>query len=190
MTIHENTLTTIYEKPHSLWITVQRIVAFLFAVGITIAIISARETISDYAIYGYPGVFIISVIGNATLIFPAPSFTIVYATGAILNPYLVGIFAGCGAALGEMTGYLAGFSGHGIVENKDTYHKIEILMRKWGLVIIFLLALIPNPFFDFGGIMAGTLRIRWWKFLLVAACGKSIRFIILALIGEFSLGEW
>ena len=36
--------------------------------------------------------------------------------GAIFNPIGVAVAAGLGAAIGELSGYLAGFSGQGVVE--------------------------------------------------------------------------
>lgn len=166
---------------------IQRGFAIGLAIGLTVAIFAARDTIEGYAQYGYWGVFIISILGNATLILPAPSFAIIFAMGSILNPFWVGIVGGCGAALGEMTGYLAGFGGRGLIENQTYYQKLNTLMSKWGAWLIFALALIPNPIFDMGGIVAGALRIPWWKFLIAAAFGKSIRFIILAYLGSWSL---
>jgi membrane protein YqaA with SNARE-associated domain len=179
-----NMLSSAVEKRRDWKLIVQRVVALVFAITITVVLYLLRDTIKSYAIYGYPGVFVISALGNATLILPAPSFAIVLVLAGTLNPFWMGIAAGCGAALGEMTGYLAGFGGRGVVEEKPIYKRLAVLMRKRGAWIIFLLALIPNPFFDVGGIMAGMLKMPWWKFFAAAAAGKSIRFIILALLGE------
>lgn len=165
-----------------------RVLAVLFSVGITVAIIAARDSIGKYAIYGYPGVFIISALGNATLILPAPSWAIVFAVGSALNPYWVGIFAGIGAAIGELTGYIAGFGGRTVIENKQYYARLETLMGKYGAWLIFALGAIPNPFFDVGGILAGSLKMPWWKFLGAAAAGKALRFVLLALFGASLFG--
>jgi len=161
----------------------------LFAIAITLFIIGLRDTIREYATYGYPGIFIISTLGNATLIFPAPSFTIVFAVGGALNPYLVGLVAGCGAAVGEMTGYLAGYGGQGTIEQRVIYQRLKHHLEKWNVWLIFLLALIPNPFFDIGGILAGVLKMPWWQFWLATAAGKSLRFVGLALLGAFVFGS-
>lgn len=168
----------------------QRIFAVVFAVAVSVAIFAARNTIEQYAVYGYPGVFLISMLGNATLLLPAPSFAIVFAVGGILNPYWVGLAAGCGGALGEMTGYLAGFGGSAVVEKRPIYQRMAALMSRWGAWIIFLLAVTPNFLFDVGGLMAGSLKMPWWKFLLAAALGKSIRFAVIALFGQNLLALW
>ena len=165
------------------------IVALLAAVGITVGIILLREQIREFAIYGYPGIFLISLVGNATLILPAPSFAAVFAVGGALNPIAVGIVAGLGASLGELTGFLAGVGGRAVVENQTLYHRLENWMRKGGMLVIFVLAFIPNPAFDVGGIVAGTLRMPVWQFLVAAWAGKGIRFFLLALSGKLLLGS-
>lgn len=163
-----------------------------FSIGIAIVIYATRDMVQKYAEYGYLGVLIISVLGNATLIFPAPSFTVV-AFGAVLNPYLVGILAGCGAAVGEMTGYTLG---RGMSPNLDEGTTVAGLgekqmqwlrwlrpkFQRWGAIVIFVLAAIPNPIFDMGGILAGIARMPWWKFLLAAALGKTVRFTLLSMV--------
>ena len=165
----------------------KRGLALSAALGITVVIYLYRDAIGDFGVYGYPGVFGLSVLGNATLVFPAPSFVVVFALSGVLNPFGLGLAAGCGAAIGEMTGYLAGVGGRGVVENKQLYQRLMPPMQRWGAWLIFLMALVPNPAFDVGGILSGALKISWWKFLGAAAAGKSLRFILLALSGEYLL---
>jgi membrane protein YqaA with SNARE-associated domain len=166
-----------------------RVAAVLVAIGITLAIILLRDYIKQFAVYGYPGIFLISLVGNATIILPAPSFAIVFAVGGALNPVGVGIVAGLGASLGEMTGYLAGIAGRSVVENRARYGRLEAWMRKGGVLVVFMLAVITHPVFDVGGMVAGTLKMPVWQFLLAAWTGKSIRFALLALSGQFLLGS-
>ncbi len=163
-----------------------------FSIGIAFVIYATRDMVQKYAEYGYLGVLIISILGNATLIFPAPSFTVV-AFGAVLNPYLVGVLAGCGAAVGEMTGYTLGL---GMSPNLDEgttlagfgekemqwLRWLRPKFQRWGAIVIFILAAIPNPIFDMGGILAGIARMRWWKFLTAAALGKTVRFTVLSMV--------
>jgi len=168
--------------------TLGRIAAVLVAIAITVGIVLVRDQIRQFAAYGYPGVFVVSLIGNATLFLPAPSFAIVFAVGGALNPIAVGIVAGLGATIGEMTGYLVGIGGRSVVENRAHYHLLEGWMRKAGIPVVFGLGLVPNLFFDVGAMMAGALRMPAWQFMLAAWAGKSIRFIILAYSGHFLFG--
>ena len=166
------------------------VAAVLAAIGISVGIVLLRDHIRDLGFYGYPGVFLISLIGNATLLLPAPSYAVVFAVGGALNPVAVGIIAGLGAALGELTGYLAGVGGRVVVEERALYHRLEKRMHsRGGVLVIFLLALVPNPAFDIGGIVAGTLRMPVWQFVLAAWAGKSIRFILVAFSGQYLLGS-
>jgi membrane protein YqaA with SNARE-associated domain len=171
------------------WQLIRRVAATLIAIGITVGIILARDYIRQFAVYGYPGVFLISLLGNATIILPAPVDGIVFAVGGALNPLAVGIVAGLGAALGEMTGYLAGIGGRAVIEDRAIYRRFESWIRKGGILVIFLLAVIPNPVFDVAGMVAGALKMRVWHFLVAAWAGKSVRFALLALSGQFLLGS-
>jgi membrane protein YqaA with SNARE-associated domain len=168
---------------------IKSIAAVLASVGITLGIILLRGHIKEFAVYGYPGIFVISFIGNATLILPAPSFAVVFAVGGALNPLLVGVVAGLGATLGELTGYLAGVGGRYAIENRALFNRVERWMRKGGPLVIFILAVIPNPAFDVGGIVAGALKMPVWQFILAAWAGKTIRFTLLALSGQFLFGS-
>jgi membrane protein YqaA with SNARE-associated domain len=172
--------------------TVLRWVMIAFSIGIAIVIYATRDVVQKYSEYGYLGVFIISVLGNATLIFPAPSFTVV-AFGAVLNPYLVGVLAGCGAAVGEMTGYTLGLGmspdlGEGATvaglgeKQMQWLRWLRPKFQRWGAIVIFVLAAVPNPIFDIGGILAGMARMPWWKFLLAAVLGKTVRFTLLSVM--------
>jgi membrane protein YqaA with SNARE-associated domain len=166
------------------WEYAGRVLALLFVVGITVGIALERDEIEHLPVYGYPAVFIVSLLGNASVIVPAPSFAIAFVAGSALNPIGVGLVAGLGAALGELTGYLAGLSGKGIVENRWGYSWIQRSMKKSGALIIFILGAVPNFLFDVGGIIAGTVRMPIWQFLLAAWLGKSIRLGIVALTGS------
>jgi membrane protein YqaA with SNARE-associated domain len=156
-----------------------QLITLLLAVGISLAIIvitnQYREQIQSLGNAGYLGLFVISIIGNATLFFPAPVFIVACAAGLALGPIPVGIVAGAGAAIGELTGYLAGYGGEAILPEGKLYQRLHAFMDRHGMLAIFLLAAVPNPIFDVGGLIAGVLKMPVWKFLLAAITGKSIR---------------
>jgi membrane protein YqaA with SNARE-associated domain len=164
-----------------------RIMALLLAIGISVAIFALRDRVEQLASFGYPGVFLVSLLGNATLVLPVPGLVVIFAMGSALNPLLVGIVAGLGMALGEMTGYLAGYSGSAIVEDSAHYNQIERYVHRFGGWIIFLLALIPIPLFDVAGIAAGAIRFPVGWFLLAASAGKIVKATIVAFAGAGSL---
>lgn len=143
------------------------------------------DKINDLKAYGYLGAFTISLIFNATVILPAGNILILSALGAILpSAILVGLAGGIGAALGETTGYLAGYSGHGIVVKSRLYDRVEGWVRKWGTLTILILSLVPFVF-DLAGIAAGVLRFPFWKFFLLCWLGRTLLYIGVALAGSW-----
>lgn len=166
--------------------TLYRFGGIILAVGITAGIFIFRNELQAVGKYGYLGIFLISVIGNATIVLPAPTFVAAFAGGGVFNPLAVGLISAAGATLGEMTGYLAGTSGHAIIENRTMYERFEQWMKRYGLVALFILAAIPNPFFDVAGIIAGISKIRVTTFLLVTWAGKIVKFLIIAYLGAGS----
>ena len=160
-----------------------RVFAFLAVVVITIAVYLLRDEIENLEVYGYPGIFVLSLLSNATIFFPAPSVALSFAMGAVLNPIGVAIAAGLGAAFGELTGYLAGFSGQGIVERASFYETLENLTQRFGGWLIMFLAFIPNPLFDLAGAVAGATGFPVIAFLFWTSIGKIFKMLIFAFAG-------
>jgi membrane protein DedA with SNARE-associated domain len=167
-----------------------RIAALLVVVLISVYIFSIRDQAARLAIYGYPGIFLLSFLAYATVILPAPGVAFIFAMGSVFNPLLVGLAAGAGAALGELVGYLAGFSGQAVVERADMYERFTQWMQKHGALTVFLLALVPNPFFDLAGIIAGVLKMPVLKFLLWCWAGETIKMVFFAYLGSSTLSRF
>lgn len=168
-----------------------RVVSLLAVVAITVYVFSIRNQSEYLATYGYPGIFLLSVLANATVILPAPGIAIVFAmaaTGA-LSPIGIALAAGLGATVGEFSGYLAGFSGQVLLENTKVYEQVMRWMRSNGPLTIFLLAAIPNPLFDVAGIVAGAIRMPLAKFFFASLSGKILKMLFFAYAGLYSL-EW
>jgi membrane protein YqaA with SNARE-associated domain len=161
--------------------------ALLVALGISATVILLRDQLARFGAYGYPGLFLINLFASATLFLPVPGLALAFAAGSSLQPVLVGLATGSGSALGEITGYLAGFSGHGVIENQARYRQVQGWMQRYGLVVIFVLSLVPNPLFDMAGIIAGAMRIPLWKFLGVCLLGKVIKATVFAYAGAGSV---
>jgi membrane protein YqaA with SNARE-associated domain len=161
----------------------------LAAVVITYLIFVFRERAQQLSGYGYLGIFLISILANATLILPVPGVALTFTLGAVFNPIGVALAAGAGATLGELTGYLAGFSGQGLAARSRYYDRIEKLMKRFGGWIVLGLAFIPNPLFDIAGASAGALKMPVTKFLFWAFIGKTLKMLAFALAGAASLDE-
>ncbi len=156
---------------------------FLLVIAISAAILLNRDRIAGLGAYGYPGLFLVNLLASATLILPVPGLALAFAVGSSLNPLLVGLATGAGSALGELTGYMAGYSGRGVIENQERYAQVQRWMARFGLWIIFVLSIIPNPAFDIAGIAAGAMRMPVWKFLLASLAGKTIKAALIAYLG-------
>jgi len=168
----------------------QALVALAAVVVITGTILLLGDRlggVESYKNYGYAGAFLVSLVGSATIVLPAPSVAVVFTLGAILNPFLVGLAAGIGETMGEVTGYMAGYGGRGVVANHRLYFMVESWMRRRGVLTMFAFSVIPNPLFDVAGMAAGAVRFPLWKFLLAVWAGKTIKGIGMALAGLWGL---
>jgi membrane protein YqaA with SNARE-associated domain len=172
----------------SKWVqTAFRVVALLFVVAISIYIFSIRDKAQELQKYSYPGIFLLSFLAYATVFLPAPGVAVVFTMGAVFNPFIVAIVAGAGAALGELTGYLVGYSSQPVVERVDIYERMVRWLNKYGSISILLFSALPNPFFDLTGLAAGALKMPVYKFLFWTWIGETLKMLAFAYAGSTSL---
>ncbi|MEX0763382.1 MAG: hypothetical protein WD208_04035 [Dehalococcoidia bacterium] len=127
---------------------------------------------------GYPGVWLLSFIGAASIFIPVPGLAAVClaATPAFgLNLLFIGVLAGSAEAIGEMTGYMAGVTGRGVVSRHRWYPAVQRHLQRRGGPILFGLSIFPNPLFDVVGIAAGSTGYPVRKFLLLLLVSKTIK---------------
>lgn len=170
-------------------LTILRVLALVFVLGISIVVFLIRDQAEQLQGYGYLGVFLIAFLAYATVLLPAPGVAVVFSWGSIFNPAGIALAAGAGAALGEISGYLAGFSGQAVIEKVAIYQRLTSFMQKNGALTILLLSVIPNPFFDLAGATAGALKMPLSKFLLWCWIGETIKMFMFAYAGATSLGQ-
>jgi len=145
--------------------------------------------------WGYLGIFIISLIGNASIFLPVPSYLIVVAAGSIMNPWLLGVFGGMGAAIGELSGYALGRGSGYVIQRK--YKSLLKKTRAWSerhglfpLIVLFAATPLPD---DIVGIIAGIINYSIKRFMLANIIGKIIAYTALGWMGYFGselLGNW
>jgi len=160
------------------------ILSLVLVIGIVIGVFffyrSYPERIEALQGYSYLGVFFISVLLNATIVLPAGNFLVLATMGAVLpSATLVGLAGGLGAAIGELTGYAAGYSGQAIVSRQRVYIRLKGWVQRWGMLTIFILSVVPFVF-DLAGIAAGVIRFPLWKFLLACWLGRTILYLVIA----------
>lgn len=166
-----------------------QVVTLVFVIGLTISLFLLRDKIKNLEAYGYPGIFLISIFANATVIVPLPGVLITSAMGVLFNPFWVAIVAGSGAAIGELSGYLAGFSGRAVTERTKWNDRLVAWMQKYGDITILVLAFVPNPLFDMAGITAGALKLPVWRFLVWCWLGKILKMMLFA-YGGSTIARW
>jgi membrane protein YqaA with SNARE-associated domain len=163
----------------------------LLLTAFVIAFFYFGADVSNLRAWGYGGLFLINLIGSASILLPSPSAATVFGGGALLSDFLgvpafiwVGIVAGVGSAIGEMSGYAVGFGGRSIVESRPEYQRIHGWMRRNGMITIFFMSVIPNPLFDLGGVAAGAVQMPINRFFFAVLLGKTIRNTYLAAAGD------
>jgi uncharacterized membrane protein YdjX (TVP38/TMEM64 family) len=176
-------------KRSRLLTNILRILALLAVVAITVFVYSIRNRVEEFAAFGYPGIFLVALMANATVFLPAPGVAVVFAMGNIFNPLGVALAAGTGGALGELSGYLAGFSGQAVIEKTSAYERIHPWVMKYGIWAILVLSAIPNPFFDIAGVAAGITKMSLQRFLVACWIGQLIKMGLFAYAGYYSL-DW
>jgi membrane protein YqaA with SNARE-associated domain len=139
----------------------------------------------------YIGIFLVSIFGNFTVIFPIPYlFVLLYLVIGwpggitIFEGLLLGIIVGAGAAIGETTAWLLGRTQSGSLEESSTGQQIlklrEQIERGYGGLLIFLYAASPLPD-DILLIALGATKYPLWKAILYSFLGKVTLALLITL---------
>ena len=166
-----------------LWSTPERrlrLLGLVVGLGIIVAVWSLRGRISGVEAVGYPSIFFLSFLGSVALVLPVPGLISVCGLSLSLNPFLIGLVAGVGETLGEISGYAIGYGGGTVIENRRFYPTLRSWMERRGVLVLFVVSLIPNPLFDVVGIAAGSVRFPLAKFFGTVFVGKTLKGIIVA----------
>ncbi len=179
---------------------------WVLVAALVIAIASAsaillKQHIRDFAAFGYLGAFLISCLAAATVVAFVPSLPIMFALGAVLNPWYVGLAAGAGEAVGELVIYTAGRTGHAFflkdrfieAQTSKEVHGIYPRLQRWvharGTAAIFFSSAVFNPFFSLIGATAGATRFPAWKFFVAVWAGKTVKWLFVALLAKAILDK-
>jgi len=154
-----------------------------------------QDWLQALANFGYPGIFLLSFIGAASIIVPIPYTVALLAISATrqFNPLFLAVVAGLGSAVGELVGYGLGYVGRGVVgkrRRKSLSAMLRIFDRfgRFGAVAVFIFALTPLPD-DLLFIPLGLLRYKLWKVFLPSVAGKFLMCLTIAYVGE-AAGKW
>ena len=135
--------------------------------------------------YGYSGIFLISVLGSAIPFVPLPYLAIVVLMSGTLNPLLLGVVAGVGAALGKVTSYALGRLGYLAAgdNTKSNLNAIQGVLARYGMWGVFIFAVTPLPD-DVYVIPMGIARLPFWRFFVADLAGKILLSVLVAYFGR------
>jgi membrane protein DedA with SNARE-associated domain len=166
--------------------------ALMFAV-----IIVFSDELREMQQWGYIGAFVISVLGGATVIIPVPMQPVVFALGGTIGGpwqvFLLGLAAAAGEVIGGTTIYLTGqAAGRAINISKNAriqraYERMLNFISRRGVIALFLVTFIMNPFFYPAAFACGALRMGLKKFIPVIIIGKIIKCMTVVYAGYFGL---
>jgi membrane protein YqaA with SNARE-associated domain len=146
---------------------------------------------------GYPGAFIVSLIGNVTVLVPFPYIAVIFLLGGakaaptgpfFFDPWLLGIVGGIGATLGEMTGYLLGRGGSKFVSSDQSSGFLRFVQKYPRLtpLVLWFLAVTPFPD-DVLVIPLGIAKYPWKNVLIPQFIGKTMFLVGVAWAGNLGL---
>jgi membrane protein YqaA with SNARE-associated domain len=146
---------------------------------------------------GYPGAFLISAIGNATILFPFPYIGVAFILGGlrdeltlafVFDPWLIGIVSGIGAMIGEMSGYLIGYGGGRLIEEDQTsaFKSFVDSHPRATPFVVWFLAATPIPD-DVLVIPLGAARYSWRKVAIAQLIGKTMFLMAISWSGRIGL---
>lgn len=151
---------------------------------------SLQEWMQAFALqFGYLGIFLISLIGAVSIVYPVPYTIVILLMGGILNPFFVAIAGGFGSAIGELFGYAMGYYGRALV-SEERQRKMNYMVKvfdRYGPLAIFAFALTPLPD-DLLFIPLGIMRYKLIKAFIPCLLGKLSMCFILAYGGQLFKG--
>lgn len=168
--------------------TLARLLALIVVIALSVFIFAIRDRAEQLAVFGYPGVFVLAFLSYATVLLPAPGVAVVFTMGAVFNPLGVALAAGTGAALGEFSGYLAGYGSQSVAERTPIYQSLRHWMQRNGPLTVVILSVIPNPFFDLAGLAAGALKMPLGQFFWWCWIGETLKMLFFSYGGSAILG--
>ena len=162
----------------------------------TIAVVSAVvlwETLIAQKSLGQTGlgsIFLVSMLSHMTIVARDMFVPMLLSLSSSYNPLLLGIFAGWGGALGDVSAY---FLGWGIGESiRDEQRRNEDHLTRWikrhGLWAVLLFAVTPLPDTPIL-ILAGSSQLPFKKLLLVQGIGKTALYSLGAFVGSFVMED-
>lgn len=163
-----------------LWL---QIVLLVVAMGGSIAAIPFAGEIREAGWTGFFLLFLLSVQSGALFMLPGFGFASIGAFTIVFgDPWLPALVGTTGQVIGEMVSYLLGATGSRWIQRQGAYQRVEGWIKRWGLVVVFVIAATPNPVFDIAGAVAGAAGLGWKRFFVASWAGRLIKNLIIAFV--------
>jgi uncharacterized membrane protein YdjX (TVP38/TMEM64 family) len=189
------------------------IAGIAFVAGIVVAcilLVYHWELVLRFEEYGYLGLFFMAMASGFSIPLPVPYMVFTFTLGGVLEPILVGLATGTGLGVGGTLLYLTGRGGRrlfpqfSITDPADEayssrwarflrrikMHRVMHFAERRGTLAVFVLSVLPNPFFTPMAISMGTMRFRMVKFFFACWAGQTAKAIAIAYSGYFGLGSF
>jgi membrane protein YqaA with SNARE-associated domain len=162
------------------------VLMLLFIVGCSVAVYLLPFGSAELAPLGYLAVFLSTLVAGMAVMVPGVN-VVVFVAGRSLDPILVALIGGFGSALGESTGYAGGLATRDLIAERQMNSRwaraVAALVRCNAFLSILVLAFASVVLADIAGLVAGRVGYSYRKFFLATFLGKTLRFLLVALLG-------
>jgi len=135
--------------------------------------------------YGLGSIFLVSMISHLTVVARDMFIPMYLPLATVYNPLALGVAAGIGAAIGEVTTYVLGWGvAETIEEQEGENSRLSRWIRKYGLWAVLLVAVTPLPDTPIV-LLAGSNKLPFGRLFIVEAVGKTALYSIGAIVGGF-----
>jgi len=168
------------------------ILTFVLVVGVVVSIsvvfliVALGTSEKTWESVGYPSAFLLGLIGAASVIIPVPTtVALLFVAGSpSLDPTLLALAFGFGAAVGQLTSYMVGYAGRMAIGNKRK-RRLDAMLKifeRYGMIAVFIFALTPLPD-SLLFIPMGLVHYSLWKIFVAAVAGKITMSLIITHFG-------
>jgi membrane protein DedA with SNARE-associated domain len=158
----------------------------VFIAGCSVAVWLLPLGSAQLAPLGYLAVFVSTLVAGMAVMVPGVN-VVVFVAGRSMDPFLVALVGGLGSALGESTGYAGGRATRSLVAERSLDSRwaraIADLVRRNAFLTILGLAFLSVVLADVAGLVAGRVSYSYRKFFIATFLGKTLRFLLVALLG-------
>lgn len=174
------------QKKNIITALVITVVAAVIVLSIALAIVISSVPVDVWKNIGYPSAFLLGLVGAASIFVPVPTTVVLLGIAAlrIYDPFFLALAFGIGAAVGQLTSYVVGYTGSAVMGKKHK-RRMDALLKifnHYGMVAVFFFALTPLPD-SLLFIPMGLVRYSLLKVFVAAAAGKISMSLIITYVG-------